>query len=333
MTLSMDRNIAAAMRRRLNEWYMHAGRDLPWRRTRNPYQTLVAEFMLQQTGVARVSPAYEAFLERFPTVQALANASAADVIRAWSGLGYNRRAINLQRSARAIVDDYGGSVPSDPATLQRLPGVGPYTAAAIACFAFQCPVAVMDTNIRRVLGRLILGRQDIDAARGWRLAEAILPESGAEASSWHQALMDLGASLCSVTKPACGDCPVSEYCAARPVLTGEAAYEISNNATPGNQVDRQYATPLQSEAPALRVAERHSPSSYGWVGTSRYYRGRIVEALRRHPAGELPINALGPLVREDYSETDHSEWLHGVLTKLQQDGLVTIRGDSAMLPE
>ena len=320
MTLSMDRNIAAAMRRRLNEWYIHVGRDLPWRRTQNPYHTLVAEFMLQQTGVARVSPAYEAFLERFPTVKALANASAADVIRAWSGLGYNRRAINLQRTARAIVDDHGGTVPSDPVTLRRLPGIGPYTAAAIACFAFQRPVAVMATNIRRVLGRLILGRRDIDAATGWRLAEAILPESGSDASSWHQALMDLGASLCSVTKPACGDCPVSEYCAARSLFAGASSPPI------------EYSQ-LSDTVPRLKVAERPQASQQGWMGTSRYYRGRIVEGLRRHPDGSMTFDELGPLARDDYTPAEHAEWLHGVLTRLQQDGLVTIRGDNAALPD
>ncbi len=319
MTLSLDSNNAAAMHRRLNEWYMRAGRDLPWRRTRNPYQTLVAEFMLQQTGVARVSPAYEAFLERFPTVQALANASAADVIRAWSGLGYNRRAINLQRSARAIVDDYGGSVPSDPATLQRLPGVGPYTAAAIACFAFQCPVAVMDTNIRRVLGRLILGRHDIDAATGWRLAEAIVPQSGSEASSWHQALMDLGASLCSVSKPTCGDCPVSEYCAARSLFAGASSPSI------------EYSE-LSDTVPRLKVADRPQASRQGWIGTNRYYRGRIVEALRNHSNGALALGALGPQVRDDYTPAEHVDWLRGLLAGLESDGLVVLRDEAVGFP-
>ena len=342
MTLLLDSQHATAMRRRLDEWYMHASRDLPWRRTRDPYHTLVAEFMLQQTGVARVSPAYEAFLERFPTVQALANASAGDVIRAWSGLGYNRRAINLQRAARAIVENHGGTVPSDPATLQKLPGVGPYTAAAIACFAFQRPVAVMDTNIRRVLGRVILGRKDIDAATGWRLAESIVPESGAEASSWHQALMDLGATVCFARRPTCGACPVNNLCAGRPMLTGVASKGVGNDAPPSNParphppdntvLDRQYATFLYGEAPASRVAERRSPSSYGWVGTSRYYRGRIVEALRRHPAGAMMFDELGPLARDDYTPAEHAEWLRGLLAGLERDGLVVLRDEAVGFP-
>ena len=308
------------MRWRLNEWYLRAGRDLPWRRTRDPYHTLVAEFMLQQTGVARVSPAYEAFLERFPTVQALADASAGDVIRAWSGLGYNRRAINLQRAARAIVDDHGGSVPSDPATLQTLPGIGPYTAAAIACFAFQRPVAVMDTNIRRVLGRLILGRRDIDAATGWRLSEAIVPESGSEASSWHQALMDLGATVCSARRPACDECPVKDLCAGRPLFSDEDSPTIS------------YAE-LSDAVPQLRVAERARPTQQGWIGTTRYYRGRIVEALRKRPNGEMTLDELGPLVREGYSASEHADWLRGLLAGLERDGLVVVNGDAVALPE
>lgn len=308
------------MRWRLNEWYMRAGRDLPWRRTRDPYHTLVAEFMLQQTGVARVSPTYETFLERFPTVQALADASAGNVIRAWSGLGYNRRAINLQRAARAIVDDHGGSVPSDPTTLQTLPGIGPYTAAAIACFAFQRPVAVMDTNIRRVLGRLILGHHDIDAATGWRLAEAIVPESGVEASSWHQALMDLGATVCLARRPACDECPVKDLCAGRPLFSGEDSPTI--------------AYPELSDAmPQLRVAERARPTQQGWIGTTRYYRGRIVETLRNHANRTMTLDELGPLVREGYSASEHADWLRGLLAGLERDGLVVGKRDSVGLPE
>ena len=319
-TLPSPNNVQfSAIHGLLDDWYKLKGRDLPWRKTRDPYHTLVAEFMLQQTGVARVLPAYEAFLERFPTVQALALASAGDVIRAWSGLGYNRRAINLQRSARAIVDDHCGSVPSDPETLRRLPGIGPYTAAAIACFAFERPVAVMDTNIRRVLDRLFLGRHDIDATTGWRLAETALPESGAEASSWHQALMDLGATVCTARRPTCDTCPVNDLCAGRPLFVGADSPTIT------------YAE-LSDATPQLRVAERRSPSSYAWIGTSRYYRGRIVEALRRHPTG-AHIDALGPLVRDDYSASQHGDWLGELLAGLERDGLVAVNGDGVRLPE
>ena len=164
-----------ALRRRLLAWYRIHGRDLPWRKSDDPYHALVAEFMLQQTGVGRVLPAFASFLQRFPTLQSLASAPTSDVIRAWSGLGYNRRAVNLQRTARVIVEEHDGIIPRDPRTLATLPGIGPYTAAAIACFAFQRPVAVMDTNIRRVLGRILTGHTEVDADTGWALAEVAAP--------------------------------------------------------------------------------------------------------------------------------------------------------------
>jgi A/G-specific adenine glycosylase len=147
---------------RLLAWYAEEARDFPWRKTRDPYQILVAEVMLQQTGVGRVLPVYDVFLTEFPTLKVLADASTADVIRAWQGMGYNRRAVNLQRAARAIIAEHGGVVPQDVDTLLRLPGVGPYTAAAVSCFAFLQPVAVVDTNIRLVLGRLLTGPEPID---------------------------------------------------------------------------------------------------------------------------------------------------------------------------
>jgi A/G-specific adenine glycosylase len=141
----------------LMNWFSEAARDLPWRRTRDPYRIMVAEVMLQQTQVDRVLPKYEAFITHFPTLQALADASTAEVIRLWSGLGYNRRAVNLQRAAREIVERFDGVFPRDVAVLLTLPGIGPYTAGAIACFAFEQDVAFMDTNIRRVIRRALTG--------------------------------------------------------------------------------------------------------------------------------------------------------------------------------
>src|SRR5881397_269202 len=149
-----ERAHARDVRRRVSRWYSGQGRDLPWRRTRDPYAVLVSEVMLQQTQVSRVVPAYRAFLARFPTVRALARASLGDVLRAWSGLGYNRRARDLHRSARLHPE----SLPRQVAELDALPGVGPYTAGAVACFAHGDHVAFADTNIRRVLGRVMLGR-------------------------------------------------------------------------------------------------------------------------------------------------------------------------------
>lgn len=316
----MTRPTLNKLRRRLLAWYRKNGRDLPWRRTSNPYHAMVAEFMLQQTGVGRVMPVYSAFLERFPTLQALANAPVSDVIRAWSGMGYNRRAINLQRAARAIVDEHGARIPNNRHALEKLPGIGRYTAAAIACFAFHRPVAVMDTNIRRVLGRLIAGQSDVDADAGWTLTEAAVPSDGGRASAWQQALMDLGATVCSTHRPKCGECPVNDLCSARPLFEGTDKPQI------------QYAE-LSNRLPTLKVAERPRQSQQGWIGTTRYYRGRIVEALRNHPNGVMPQDELGPLVRDDYSGSEHTDWLRELLVGLERDGLVVIKTDAVGLPE
>src|SRR5215213_6976313 len=150
----------ATIRGALLEWFAEHGRDLPWRHTRDPYQIMVSEIMLQQTQVDRVVPKYRAFHELFPGLAALAVAATADVIRAWTGLGYNRRAVNMQRAARVVLDAYGGQFPREMAELLKLPGIGPYTAGAIACFAFEQDVAFIDTNIRRVVQRLFVGPEE-----------------------------------------------------------------------------------------------------------------------------------------------------------------------------
>jgi len=263
---------------------------------------------------------YTAFLERFPTLRTLADASVSDVIRAWSGMGYNRRAINLRRAARAIVDEHGGLIPNDPRALQELPGIGRYTAAAIACFAFQRPVTVMDTNIRRVLGRVLTGYGDVDGDAGWMLAEAAAPRDGTRASAWHQALMDLGATVCSTRRPKCGDCPVNDLCAARPLFDSASEPRI------------QYGE-LSETLPALKVAERPRSSRQGWIGTTRYYRGRIVETLRNYSNGAMPLDELGPLVRDEYAAAKHKSWLRELLTALERDGLVAVRDEAVSLPE
>ena len=154
-----------------------ARRDLPWRRTRDPYAILVSEVMLQQTQVDRVLPYYTRFLERFPTVEDLAAAATSDVIRFWSGLGYNRRAVNLQRAARAVVDEFGGSFPDDPADLKKLPGIGAYTAGAIAAFAHERDVAFLDTNMRRVISRVIFGSESARESDALEAATALVPPS------------------------------------------------------------------------------------------------------------------------------------------------------------
>jgi A/G-specific adenine glycosylase len=189
----------------LLRWYDRVRRPLPWRATRDPYAILVSEVMLQQTQAARVVPYYERWLERFPDAAALAGAPVRDVLAAWSGLGYNRRALALQEAARLVAD--GGW----PARLTDLPGVGPYTAAALASFAWDVPVAAVDTNARRVIERRD-GRRRTARELAQRAAE-LLPAQ--RAAQFNQAMMELGATVCRPRRPACGACPVRNGCASQ----------------------------------------------------------------------------------------------------------------------
>jgi A/G-specific adenine glycosylase len=191
---------------RLLDWYAVNARDLPWRRTRDPYAILVAEVMLQQTQVDRVIPKWHAWLTRFPTPLALARASRADAIRAWQGLGYNLRAVRLHAIAAQVVAEHAGVLPSSLAGLLSLKGVGRYTAGAVACFAFEQPVAMVDTNVRRVLSRVF----DVDPVAVDTLADAVVPAQAAYA--WNQALMDLGATVCRARRPLCVLCPLVADC-------------------------------------------------------------------------------------------------------------------------
>jgi A/G-specific adenine glycosylase len=187
----------------LLNWYEAVKRPLPWRATRDPWAILVSEVMLQQTQAARVVPHYERFLARYPTPRALADAPAADAIAAWSGLGYNRRALAL-RAAAAHVAEHGW-----PERLEDLPGVGPYTAAAVGAFAFGAQVAAVDTNVRRVIERRDGVRRPPRALA--RRAAELLPEG--RAAAWNQALMELGATVCRPRRPLCGECPLRPGCA------------------------------------------------------------------------------------------------------------------------
>ena len=207
---------AAEFRRRLMRWFRRHGRDLPWRRTRDPYYVTVAEFMLQQTQVARVESYYRRFLERYPTLEALARSEPAMVREAWDGLGYYRRAANLHRLAQTVVDRHGGVIPADPAHLMSLPGVGRYTAGAVASFAYERATPAIDTNVARVLRRAFLprlapGRQQ---HRLWETGASIMPRrNGAAAWAFNQAIMELGALICTARVARCAECPVSRACA------------------------------------------------------------------------------------------------------------------------
>ena len=209
---------AAAVKTILVSWFRENGRDLPWRHTRDPWRILVSEVMLQQIQVSRAIPFYERFLERFPTLEDLAAAPLADAIRTWGDLGRYRRVVNLHRTARIVVDEHGGELPSDPDVLVRLPGIGPYTAGAVACFAFEKDVPFFDTNMHRVLHRVFFGPDVPEPAVKAReilgLAADLVPP--AEGWSWNQAVMEFGALRCTARKPLCEGCPLQTACEAYP---------------------------------------------------------------------------------------------------------------------
>jgi A/G-specific adenine glycosylase len=242
----------------LFEWYRPRRRTYPWRRTSDPYAVLVSEVMLQQTQAPRVAASYERFLARFPTVAALAESRRSDVVRAWDGLGYNRRPVALSLAARAIARDHGGVVPSDPDALRSLPGVGPYTAGAVASIAFGRRVAAVDTNVRRIVARVHLGT-DADPAASRVVQElAVAWVDAGDPGAWNQALMDLGREVCR-PRPRCDACPLARTCRFR-----------ATDAVPSPPRRRQGPFP----------------------GSSRQVRGGVVRVLRDLPAATLGAIAL-----------------------------------------
>lgn len=211
-----DATWRAAVRKQLANWYGRHARDLPWRRTRDPYHIWVSEIMLQQTQVVTVVRYFNQFIERFPTVADLAVASEADVLQRWQGLGYYARARNLLRAARTVVDQHDGVVPRDEAALRRLPGIGRYVAGAIRSFAFGEPAPILEANTARVLCRLFGLEIDLHASANrallWQLAEALTPIRSA--ARYNQSIMELGALVCVPTRPECSNCPIEKLCQA-----------------------------------------------------------------------------------------------------------------------
>lgn len=243
----------------LLRWGAATRRDLPWRRTRDPWAILVSEFMLQQTQVDRVQPRYAAFLERFPTAVTCAASGQAEVVRSWTGLGYNRRAVHLHRAAVAIVDRHGGQVPDTLDDLLALPGVGPYTARAVLVFAFEHDVGCVDTNVARLLARW--SGRSLDQPGVQALADALVPDG--QAWEWTQTLFDLGAAVCTKRDPGCGDCPVRTGCR-----------------WAGSGPD-----PAHGSAGVPTGQSR-------FEGSDRQGRGRLVEALRLGPVARGDIERI-----------------------------------------
>jgi A/G-specific adenine glycosylase len=295
---------------RLLQWYRRHGRTtLPWRVVRNPYHTLVSEFMLQQTQVDRVVPKFSAFIERFPDLPSLARASLAEVLRQWRGLGYNSRAVRLKGVAEAVVERYGGMMPADRDTLQSLPGVGAYTAAAIRAFAFDIDDAPIDTNVRRVVHRLFFGIVYPRAAGVRELderARSLVPPGSAH--DWNSALMDLGATICSARAPKCLLCPLRNDCRAAPLD----------------------ATALDE---ARLSRSRSRPPAIAFERTARYARGRIVDRLRDLAPGErISLLDLHRSIETALSGRSVEE-VRGLVAALERDGLVARDGERVALRE
>lgn len=287
----------AELHARVLAWYDIHGRDLPWRDPDcSAWGIYLSEVMSQQTPVARVLPVWQRWLERWPTPAHLAADAPGEAVRMWGRLGYPRRALRLWESSAAMVDRHGGEVPRDHEDLLALPGVGPYTAAAVASFAFGDPRTVVDTNVRRVLARTVSGTQHAApglTAAEMRLADASMPADRDEANRWNAASMELGALVCTARSPRCEDCPVADLCAWQ--LAGRPAHD---------------GPPRRGQS---------------WHGTDRQVRGRIVQLLRESP---------GPLPRAEFDATwpDDPSKVERCLAGLVEDGLVEPVGSRYALP-
>jgi A/G-specific adenine glycosylase len=272
------------------DWYAAHARDLPWRAPgASPWSVLVSEVMLQQTPVARVLPAHQAWLTRWPTPAALAADPAGEAVRQWGRLGYPRRALWLHGSARVLTDQYGGAVPASREALLALPGIGPYTAAAVASFAFGQRHAVLDTNVRRLICRLVTGAEfpsRSPSAAEWRLAESLLPAEPRTAARWSVGIMELGALICTAARPRCASCPLSRHCS-------------------------------WFGAGSLPAATR--PAGQRYEGTDRQCRGRLLAVLRNAdgPVTAGQLEAVWPVLGQ------RARALDGLVA----DGLVDARAD------
>ena len=277
----------------LLNWYQHNRADLPWRRDPSPYQVWLSEIMLQQTQVKAVIPYYRRFIGAFPTIEALAAAPLDDVLKQWEGLGYYSRARNLHRAASIVMSEHGGELPSDLAALLKLPGIGPYTAGAIASIAFGRPVPALDGNVIRVLARLLDLDEDVSQSatleKLWRVADDWLPAG--DAGAFNQSLMELGQRLCRPKNPRCGDCPIQARCRAWSAGTqSQRPRRAKRKPTPHYDVA---AGLIRDESGRLLIAQRPLDGLLGGLwefpGGKVEHEESLADCLKRELREELAI--------------------------------------------
>lgn len=277
-------------------WYAEHGRPLAFRRTKDPYAILVSEAMAQQTQAARAAVYWGRFITRFPTVHALAAATPAEVLREWQGLGYDRRGLALWRAAKRIVTDHGGRVPDSIEELEALPGVGPYTARAVAAIGYGRRVGAVDVNVRRVLGRIVEGSAGTAPRAVQAIADAAVPVD--DPAAWTHAVMDLGATICRPRAPRCGDCPARAWCAF-------------------------------AADPSVTQTKLTRPTTLPFPSTTRWLRGRILDRLRAAPE-DTWVALDGPIGAHDLGR------VHRAASALAADGMIELEhsngGARARLP-
>ncbi len=289
---------------RLLGWYKKNGREFLWRKTSDPYTILISEVMLQQTQSRRVEEKLPAFLKRFPNFVSLANASKAEVIRAWQGMGYNNRAVRLLELAKQVVNEHNGKLPRDIDNLRQLPGIGRYTSHAIACFAFRKRNAVVDVNVRRVLSRLLWKMKTPADTKNekeiWKIAEKILSTSRVvnprDTYSWNQTLMELGSTICLARKPSCSICPVQDVCSSKHLMNFRAKRLNPQSSNP---------EPLYKGIPR------------------RIWRGKIVETLRHlNGKGSMKLIQLVQKVKDNAVTRKDYMYFEDIIQRLERDGIV-----------
>ena len=283
----MNKKRIATLQKKLLAWFEKNGRTfLPWRTTTNLYHITVSEVMLQQTQVSRVQEKYPQFLKAYPSWESLASASQADLLRQWQGMGYNRRAINLHKLAKEVHGVMGGNLPEDVEELQKLPGIGPYTSAAILVFGRNKPVPAVDVNVERVIGRWTNVREKKELHA---IIETFLPQQ--HARDWHNGLMDFASRVCTKRNPTCHACPMKTLCTSFP--------------------NPQDAIVAKKQEIGREEQGKHVPR--------RIFRGRIVEYLRENNA---TTQAIGMAIKQDWEKTVDTPWLKEILTQLQKEDLI-----------